>query len=76
MMFMLRTGEMTCMGDRTAFMKDYELSQVGFPTLEEARAVADKLGPPDTETQRIRVRYRSRTNCWDVLVKKIQVVKS
>jgi len=55
--------------ERTIFVRDNDLSAFGFATFEAANVAAVAMGPANTETQRIRVRFRNRTNCWDVVVK-------
>lgn len=53
---------------RTIFVKDPGQSIEGFGTYEEAVAERRKFGE-DSDDRRIRVRYRSRTDRWDLLVK-------
>lgn len=61
---------------RYIFAKDLTQCVLGFKTAEEARLHAvNKFEVMDTEERRIRVRYRSRTNTFDVVVKTRQAVK-
>lgn len=53
---------------RTIFVKDPGQSIEGFGTYEEAATERRKLGE-DSEDRRTRVRYRRRTDRWDLLVK-------
>lgn len=53
---------------RTIFVKDTEQSIEGFATFEDADVERRKLGK-DTDERRTRVRYRRRTDRWDMLVK-------
>lgn len=53
---------------RFIFVRDNEKTVTGITTYEVAKAIAAELGE-DTETQRVRVRMRSRTGLWDVVVK-------
>jgi hypothetical protein len=53
---------------RTIFVKDAERSVTGYTSFEEADRERQKLGK-DPDGQRARVRYRRRTERWDLLVK-------
>ena len=57
---------------RFVYRRDPDLTVTGFATYGEAKAVADKI--PETDERRIRVRMRSRTGTWDVVVKTRQQV--
>jgi len=56
---------------RRIFVKDETRSLEGFPSYEEAAAARMAMGN-DSESQRTRVSFRSRTGRWDVLVKVAQ----
>lgn len=53
---------------RTVFVKDPGRSIEGFVTFEDADVERRKLGK-DTDERRTRVRFRRRTDRWDMLVK-------
>ena len=60
---------------RTIFIKSETQTQVGFKSFEEADACADKIIPKNCRGERddldvkVRVRFRQRTQLWDVVVK-------
>ncbi len=58
---------------RTIFVKNNELSREGFRSFEEATEARQTLGD-DSDTQRVRIRFRNRTGLWDVLVKSAREV--
>lgn len=57
------------------FVKDPDRGKTGFDTIEAATAWRDQNKLADTEDIRVRVRLRSRTGKWDVVVKVKQEVK-
>jgi hypothetical protein len=54
---------------RTTFVRDDAQTRVGFTSHVEAEEWADAMGPRDSDSRRVRVRFRSRTGMWDVVVK-------
>lgn len=59
---------------RYVFVKGPEKTIEGISSFEEAKKKAEEF--PESETQRVRVRLRSRTGLWDVLVKTRREVKT
>lgn len=57
---------------RYVFVKDERLSRTDFDSYEAATEAAG--GIEDSDEQRVRVRMRSRTGKWDVVVKRRQPV--
>lgn len=55
---------------RGAFIKDESLSRGGFNSFDEAMQAASLI--PDTDSCRVRVRWRNRTQQWDLVVKRRQ----
>lgn len=61
---------------RYQFVKDAERTRTGFKTPEDAHAWLTASGlPKDGPDVKTRVRYRSRTNTYDVVVKVRREVK-
>ncbi len=55
---------------KSIFVRNDELSVLGFSEHSEALLVAEELTKKwDGPSHRVRVRLRSRTNSWDVVVK-------
>lgn len=55
---------------RIIYKKDPDHSAAGFTNVGEATAIADALRIKYVEPgHRVRTRFRSRTNTWDVVVK-------
>jgi len=75
----LRTGETTMSKQEGLVPKKYifarndEKCKTGFVRIEEAQKHAETI--PETEEQRVRVRYRSRSGAYDVVVKSRREVK-
>ncbi len=67
---------------RKAFVLDGVLTETGFTTFEKATEAADLIVRPDakgnrdSDERRVRVRFRSRTQLWDVVVKSAKVIGS
>jgi len=62
---------------RIIYKKDPDHSAVGFTTYDEATTIADALRIKYVEPgHRVRTRFRTRTNTWDVVVKTRTEVQS
>lgn len=58
---------------RYVFVKNDEKCAFGFATFEAAKSAAANI--EETDLVRVRVRMRSRTGTWDVVVKERKEVK-
>ncbi len=62
---------------RIIYKKDPDHSASGFTTYDEAATIAEALRIKYVEPgHRVRTRFRSRTNTWDVVIKVRTEVKS
>ncbi len=59
-----------------AFIRDDERSKLGFISEEVAKTEFDSLKVLEGDDTRVRLRYRSRTDRWDVVVKTRREVKN